>query len=58
MEHVLPTVIIASVILLAFAAVVVKLVIDKKRGKHSCSCGGSCATCPCGCGTQSAKKNK
>ena len=40
----LPTIIIASVIGAIFVAVVVKEIIDKKKGKHSCSCGcGGCA---------------
>ncbi len=39
------TIIIASIIGLIFAAVVAKLIIDKKKGKHSCSCGGNCKTC-------------
>lgn len=46
----IPTIIITAVIAIAFLAVVVKGIIDKKNGKHSCSCGGSCGACPMGCG--------
>jgi hypothetical protein len=42
---VVPTVIVASVIGVLLAAVVIKGIIDKKRGKHSCSCGGNCGAC-------------
>lgn len=44
-NSIVPTVIIASVIGVLFAAVVVKMIIDKKKGKHSCSCGGNCGAC-------------
>ena len=43
------TILIASVIAALFAAVVVVMIINKKKGKHSCSCGGSCGSCPIGC---------
>ena len=39
------TVLIASAIGIVFAAVVAKLIIDRKHGKHVCSCGGNCASC-------------
>lgn len=42
---VVPTVIVASIIGVLFAAVVIKGIIDKKNGKHSCSCGGNCGAC-------------
>ncbi len=41
----LPSVIIGLVVLGLFAAVVIKLVRDKKRGKGGCSCGGDCSHC-------------
>lgn len=44
-NSVIPTAIIAGVIAVLFIAVVIKGVIDKKRGKHSCSCGGNCGAC-------------
>ena len=50
------TAIIATVIALAFVAVVVVMIINKKKGKHSCSCGGSCGACPVGCSCNMAKK--
>ncbi len=39
------TIIIASIIGFIFVAIVVKIIIDKKKGKHSCSCGGNCQVC-------------
>ena len=47
--EVILTAIIASVIGALFLAVVVVMIINKKKGKHSCSCGGSCGACPVGC---------
>ncbi len=41
------TAIIAIPIAAAFVAVVAKIIIDKKKGKHSCSCGGNCEACGC-----------
>ncbi len=41
----LPTLLVGLAVLALFAAVVVKLVRDKKRGKGGCSCGGDCAHC-------------
>ena len=37
------TAVIASIIGIAFVAVIIKLIIDKKKGKPSCSCG--CSGC-------------
>ena len=39
------TIIVASIIALAFIAIVVKAVIDKKKGKKACACGGNCSLC-------------
>lgn len=40
----LPTIIIAAIIAAAFAAVLIRGIINKKKGKSSCSCGcGGCA---------------
>ena len=55
MRTILLTIGIATVIAAAFAAVVVKMIIDKKKGKHSCSCGGSCGACPVGCSCSTVK---
>ena len=41
----LPTIIIASVIAVIFVAIVVTQIINKKKGKSSCSCGGSRGSC-------------
>lgn len=45
MDPIILTVIIASLIGLAFGGVVAKMIIDKRKGKHFCSCGGNCASC-------------
>jgi len=41
----LPTIIIATIIAVVFVAIIVKQIINKKKGKSSCSCGGSCGSC-------------
>ena len=43
------TAVIASVIAALFALGVEIMIINKKKGKHSCSCGGNCGACPAGC---------
>lgn len=40
-----PTIIIAAVIAVIFLVIVIKGIINKKNGKHSCSCGGNCGAC-------------
>ena len=57
MEHIVSIIIIA-VIVLALGAVVAFRIINKKKGKSSCSCGGSCGACPMGaaCHSQAGKK--
>ena len=38
------TIVVAAVVACLFAAIIVKLIRDKKKGKSSCSCGcGGCA---------------
>ncbi len=44
----LPTILITAAIAVIFLAVVVTSIRNKKKGKHSCSCG-SCSGCN-GCG--------
>ncbi len=56
METILLTIGISGIIAAALAAVVAKMIIDKKRGKHACSCGASCGACPVGCSCDAAKK--
>lgn len=41
----LPTLLVAGVVALAFAAIVITAVRNHKRGKHACACGGDCANC-------------
>lgn len=45
----LATIIIASMIAIAFVAIIVNEVKKKKSGKGSCSCGGSCGACGMNC---------
>lgn len=42
MEY-LPTIIVASVVAIIFVAIVIKGIINKKKGKSSCACG--CSGC-------------
>ncbi|HIS92033.1 MAG TPA: FeoB-associated Cys-rich membrane protein [Candidatus Alectryocaccomicrobium excrementavium] len=37
--------IVGGVVALIVAAIVIKMVRDKKAGKGSCSCGGDCGQC-------------
>lgn len=41
------SVIVGLVVLCIVAAVLFKIVRDKKRGKGSCSCGDACGSCAC-----------
>ena len=41
----LPTIIVATIVAILFLAIVVKGIQNKKNGKSSCSCGGSCGSC-------------
>ena len=43
------TIVIAALVAAACIAVVVVGVINKKKGKTSCSCGGSCGACGMNC---------
>lgn len=45
MEKIILTATIAAVIALAFIGTVIKMIVDKKKGKRSCSCGGNCGAC-------------
>lgn len=39
-----PTILVAAVVAGIFAAIVVRIIVNKKNGKGSCSCGcGGCA---------------
>ncbi len=40
-----PTILIAAVVAVIFLAIVITAVRNKMKGKHSCSCGGSCGVC-------------
>ena len=39
------TIVIAAIVVLVFVAIVVNGIRKKKKGIHSCSCGGSCTGC-------------
>ena len=41
----LPTLLIASLIAALFLTIVITDFRNRKKGKHSCSCGGSCDSC-------------
>lgn len=41
----LPTIIITTLIAIVFVLIVLNGIRNKKRGKHSCSCGGRCGSC-------------
>ncbi|MBR5262887.1 MAG: FeoB-associated Cys-rich membrane protein [Clostridia bacterium] len=40
-----PTIIVASIVAVGFFAIIIKAIVDKKKGKSSCGCGCSCAGC-------------
>ena len=40
-----PTIIVAGIVALVFIAIVTSAIINKKKGKHACSCGGGCSGC-------------
>ncbi len=44
-----PTLIITVIIATIFLAIVIKGIQNKKNGKSSCSCGGSCGSCGMNC---------
>ena len=44
-----PTILVATVVAGIFIAIVVCGIINKKKGKGGCSCGGNCGSCGCGC---------
>lgn len=44
-----PTVIIASLVAVVFSAIVIRGIINRKKGRYGCSCGGSCGTCGMNC---------
>ena len=44
-----PTIIVASILAVIFFAIVITGIRNKMKGKHSCSCGGSCGGCAMNC---------
>lgn len=53
-----PTILVATVIGVIFLAILIKGIVDKKKGKHTCSCGGSCGACPMGASCHAATPEK
>ena len=49
----LPTIIITALIAVIFLAIVITEIRNRKKGKHSCSCGGSCGSCGMDCSCHS-----
>ena len=43
------TFIVAAIIAVAFLAIVITEIRNRKKGKGSCSCGGSCGACGMNC---------
>ena len=41
--------VLIGVIAVAFSGVIFTAIRNKRLGKHSCSCGGRCGSCPIGC---------
>ncbi len=49
-----PTIIVASVVLVVFVAIVGRGIYNKLHGKGGCSCGGDCGACGA-CGSRHPK---
>lgn len=43
----LPTILLGLAVLAVFVAIVAGGIRKRRRGEHSCSCGGSCGGCAC-----------
>ena len=39
------TILISLLLIAIVAGIISSMIKDKKKGKHSCSCGGSCSQC-------------
>ncbi len=42
----LATILVLAVVIAVCAAIIIKLIRDKKQGKSNCSCGCGCSGCP------------
>ena len=59
MNPIVLTVVLAVIIFGATLAVIINEIRKKAQGKPSCSCGGSCSSCPVGsCQYAQAKKEE
>ncbi len=43
------TIALTTIIAVAVVAIVLKGIKNKREGKHTCSCGGNCVSCPMNC---------
>lgn len=53
-----PTIIIASIVAIVFVAIIARGIVNKKKGKSSCSCGGNCGACGLNCSGDKNDKDK
>jgi len=49
------TLIVTALVAVVFAAIVITSIRNHKKGKHSCSCGSSCAACGMCCSETQSK---
>ena len=42
----IPSIIVAVILAVLIFFAIIKIIKDKKSGKHSCNYGGSCSCCP------------
>jgi hypothetical protein len=53
----LPTILVFSLVAVILILIIVKGIIDRKKGKTSCSCGGCCKNCSLNCSVNETKEN-
>lgn len=44
-----PTILVGTLVLVTFVAIVARGIYNRRHGKRGCSCGGNCGSCG-GCG--------
>ncbi|MEG0271500.1 MAG: FeoB-associated Cys-rich membrane protein [Clostridia bacterium] len=44
--------IVGGLLMLLLGGIVWKMVLDQRRGRSACSCGGDCSRCHAGCSSQ------
>lgn len=40
-----PTILVGTLVLVIFVAIVARGIYNRRHGKHGCSCGGNCGSC-------------